>query len=189
MNAEQCNHFVTGTEPWDDGPLQDRFDNWAGNKLSVVGDIDGDGHIEYALIEGIKDALGDRYSYLTFFGHSSFIAPEVAGIGEHLGISLFVPAYPLGRWKLLLSSHLSPGAGQEIDGWVTEFSNDWIYGRTWNAGPSGRLDSSGMTEIVLTLPNQAALRGLKLYGRAAVQDQNRPNKIATLTNISVITVM
>ena len=189
MNAEDGGYIglqdiPRSAAPWSNRLLEDVDFNLNFEGLDLLGDIDGDGHVEFSMVTAIEGSQPNTYdSMLTILGARSLNIPHTAALGESIRLEVNIPSTPAGYWKLLASTQFAPDGGFIVDGWRTNLEADNLFRAVDALGPRGVLNSRGLGQSVIRIPKLPSLIGQTIYTRAVIVDPARPNRVKTISSV------
>jgi len=177
--------------PWIDVLSDDRDVVSASESTRYLGDIDGDGLADFARITYVEPtgglpALFERVS--TIYSQRSLFVPASARRGSEVDVELFIPGQPNANWKMLASQSFDVKQGAMVNGWRIGLVPDAVFHASVSRGLAGLLDSDGRSSAELQVPRAAHLQGTQLFLRALVVDPSQPNRIATMSTLSVMDI-
>jgi len=153
---------------------------------SMLGDIDGDGWVEFGFpVVGVPD-FPNGGTVLAIFGRPTLFAPEKVRPGEVFPLRVDVPKGANLPFQVLLSTGFDREGGFLAGGrWKTHLVRDALFQAAFGrSGFRGVLDAGGQAEIPIRIPPGLHLSGKTIHAVAVVRNPAHPDGIQTLSSLA-----
>ncbi|MFQ5750242.1 MAG: hypothetical protein ACE5H3_12440, partial [Planctomycetota bacterium] len=182
-------HFLAH-EPFPEnlGPFYPRIpiSQFLDPQMSMLGDIDGDGWVEFGFRIGGDPDFPFTSTVFAIFGRPTLFTPEKVRPGEVFPLRIDVPKGANLPFQVLLSTGFDREGGFLAGGrWKTHLVKDALFEAAFGrSGFQGVLDAGGQAEIPIQIPPGLHLSGKTIHAVAVVRNPAHPDGIQTLSSLA-----
>jgi len=153
---------------------------------SMLGDIDGDGWVEFGFRIGGYPDFGFTDTVFAIIGRPTLFAPEKVRTGEVFPLRIDVPKGANLAFQVLLSTGFDREGGFLAGGrWKTHLVKDALFEAAFGRGGfQGVLDARGQAEIPIRIPPGLHLSGKTIHAVAVVRNPAHPDGIQTVSSLA-----
>ncbi len=152
----------------------------------LLGDIDRDGFVEYAVSSTAVERFGptSRNANFAVIGRATLKVPEQSPPGTTVTLDFHLPSAPDMTVAVVASGAFSRHHGFKVDGWDTHLALDPILQRSLQQPLTGLLDAQGKAQLPFHVYPHPRLSGRTLWLRGLVKDPRHPNRLHTMTTLA-----